>query len=92
MELQNISIKFGESQVFTVFENSNIAISTVTNLSSLKTALDSEAGFIVSTAVIQYTDDQYGSGAESRIIVSDGNMCDSFPLVFRDKTVHFKQP
>lgn len=62
---------FVGSEVWSLFEKKNYKITMVENLTELKTELDLSVGFDVATAVVQYTADQYGAGADQRIVCHD---------------------
>jgi len=72
MELQNIALNFTENTITSYYTDKTFKIPVITNMSSLKAKLDSESGFLVVTAVVQYTVDQYGKGGEPRIVANDG--------------------
>jgi len=73
MDLQNILLCLSVSEVKAYYQNKSYNIPNVTNLAALQTELDAQSGSSVETAVVQYTVDQYGEGAEPRIVFNDGS-------------------
>lgn len=60
MELQNIVFDFKNNNVYSLYSGTNYQITSVSNLSLVKSNLDAQAGFSVDVSIIQYTIDQHG--------------------------------
>ena len=67
-----MSFDFTAVKVGSYYENKSYIIPSISNMASLHTVLNSKIGFTAKTLVIQYTEDQYGKGAQPRIVSSDG--------------------
>jgi hypothetical protein len=69
MDLTSIIYNFTTSKVESYFDGIFYKIPVVTNLATVQAELDSEAGFTVARAVVQYKDNL----TVPRVVMTDGN-------------------